>query len=181
MLRGAVARRYAQALYEIAQDKNTLEAIEQELKGVAEAIEGTRELQKVLYHPQVLPGEKKNLLKAIFGDKISAKTLHFLSLVVDKRRENYISGIAAEFSFLANEARGKVAAEVTTAVAIDEQQKQELIKVASRLAGKEVEPTFAVDPSLIGGVVVRIGSKVIDGSIKTRLATIKSRLMSKTS
>ncbi|GAB6179324.1 ATP synthase F1 subunit delta [Desulfotomaculum defluvii] len=181
MLRGAVARRYAQALYEIAQGKNTLEAMEQELKGVAEAIEGTRELQKVLYHPQVLPGEKKNLLKAIFADKISTETLNFLGLVVDKRRENYIAGIAAEFFVLANEARGRVAAEVTTAVAIDEQQKQELIKVASRLAGKEVEPTFAVDPSLIGGVVVRIGSKVIDGSIKTRLATIKSRLMSKTS
>lgn len=181
MLRGAVARRYAQALYEIAQAKNTLEIMEQELKGVAEAIEGTRELQKVLYHPQVLPGEKKNLLKAIFADKISAETINFLSLLVDKRRENYISGIAAEFSVLANDARGKVAAEVTTAVAIDEQQKQKLVKVASRLAGKEVEPTFTVDPSLIGGVVVRIGSKVIDGSIKTRLATIKSRLMSKTS
>ncbi|ABO51655.1 ATP synthase F1 subcomplex delta subunit [Desulforamulus reducens MI-1] len=181
MLRGAVARRYAQALYEIAQEKNALEAMEQELKGVAEAIEGTRELQKVLYHPQVLPGEKKNLLKALFTDKVSDETLNFLGLVVDKRRENYIAGIAAEFSVLANEARGKVAAEVTTAIEIDEKQKQELVKVASRMAGKEVEPTFGVDPSLIGGVVVRIGSKVIDGSIKTRLATIKSRLMSKTS
>ncbi|MEW6065836.1 F0F1 ATP synthase subunit delta [Desulforamulus profundi] len=181
MLRGAVARRYAQALYEIAQAKNALETMEQELKGIAEAVEGTRELQKVLYHPQVLPGEKKNLLKSLFADKVSAETMKFLGLVVDKRRENYIAGIAAEFSALANEARGKVAAEVTTAIELGEEQKQELVKVASRLAGKEVEPTFAVDPSLIGGVVVKIGSKVIDGSIKTRLASLKSRLMSKTS
>lgn len=181
MLRGAVARRYAQALYEIAQAKNTLEAMEQELKAVAEAVEGTRELQKVLYHPQVLSGEKKAILKALFADKVSAETMKFLGLIVEKRRENYIAGISAEFSALANEARGKVAAEVTTAVEIGEDQKQDLVKVASRLAGKEVEPTFAVDPSLIGGVVVKIGSKVVDGSIKTRLASIKSRLMSKTS
>lgn len=181
MLRGAVARRYAQALYEIAQAQNTLEAMEQELKGVAEVIEGTKELQKVLYHPQVLPGEKKNLLKALFADKVSAETLKFLSLIVDKRRENYIAGISAEFTALANEARGKVAAEVISAIELDQAQKQDLIKVASRMAGKEVETTFAVDPTLIGGVVVKIGSKVIDGSIKTRLANLKSRLMSKTS
>ncbi|GAB6159031.1 F0F1 ATP synthase subunit delta [Desulfotomaculum varum] len=181
MLKGAVARRYAQALYEIARDKNALDTMEQELKGVAEAIEGTRELQKVLYHPQVLPGEKKKLLKALFEGKISAETMNFLGLVVDKRRENYISGIAAEFAALANEARGKVAAEVTSAIQLSDEQKQQLIQVASRLAGKQVEPTFAVDPCLIGGVVVKIGSKVIDGSIKTRLAALKSRLMSKTS
>lgn len=181
MLRGAVARRYAQALYEIAQAQNALETMEQELKGVAEAIEGTKELQKVLYHPQVLPAEKKNLLKALFADKVSAETLKFLSLVVDKRRENYIAGISAEFTALANAARGKVAAEVISAAELDQEQKQDLIKVASRMAGKEVETTFAVDPALIGGVVVKIGSKVIDGSIKTRLATLKSRLMSKTS
>lgn len=181
MLRGAVARRYAQALYEIAQANNTLETIEQELKGVAEAVEGTRELQRILYHPQVLAGDKKNLLKTLFADKVSVETMKFLGLVVDKRRENYIAGISAEFSALANEARGKVAAEVITAVEVNEEQKQELVKVASLLAGKEVEPTFAVDASLIGGVIVKIGSKVIDGSIKTRLATLQSRLMSKTS
>ncbi len=181
MLRGAVARRYAQALYEIAQTNNTLETIEQELKGVAEAVEGTRELQKILYHPQVLAGDKKNLLKTLFADKVSAETMKFLGLIVDKRRENYLAGISAEFSALANEARGKVAAEVITAVQVSEEQKQELVKVASRLAGKEVEPTFAVDASLVGGVIVKIGSKVIDGSIKTRLATLQSRLMFKTS
>lgn len=181
MLRGAVARRYAQALYEIAQAKNTLETLEQDLKGVAEAVVGTRELQKVLYHPQVLPSEKKKILQALFAQSVSEETMKFLGLLVDKRRENYIEGIALEFSSLANQARGKVAAEVITAIDITEEQKQELVKVASRMAGKEVDPTFAVDPSLIGGVVVRIGSKVIDGSIKTRLAGIKARLMSKTS
>lgn len=181
MLRGAVARRYAQALYEIAQANNTLEAIEQELKGVAEAVEGTRELQRILYHPQVLAGDKKDLLKTLFADKVSAETMKFLGLIVDKRRENYIAGISAEFSALANEARGKVAAEVITAVEVGDEQKQELVRVASRLAGKEVEPTFGVDASLIGGVIVKIGSKVIDGSIKTRLATLQSRLISQTS
>ena len=108
--------------------------MEPDLRRCCEAIDGTREIQNVLYHPQVLPGEKKNLLKALFTDKVSDETLNFLGLVVDKRRENYIAGIAAEFSVLANEARGKVAAEVTTAIEIDEKQKQELVKVGSRMA-----------------------------------------------
>ncbi|AEG61891.1 F0F1 ATP synthase subunit delta [Desulforamulus ruminis] len=181
MLRGAVARRYAQALYEIAVAKNTLEVLEKEMKGVAEAIEGSRELQKALYHPQVLPGQKKELLKAIFGDKVSQETINFLGLVVDKRRENYFSGIAAEFVALANAARNTAAASITSAVELGEEQKQEILKVLTKLSGKEVDPVFMVDPSLIGGVVVRIGDKIIDGSIKTRLATLKSRLMSKTS
>lgn len=181
MLRGAVARRYAQALYEIALAQKALETMEQEMKGVAEAVEGSRDLQKVLYHPQVLPGEKKNLLKALFADKVSNETMKFLGLIVDKRRENYISGIAAEFIALANAARNTAAAQVTSAIEFDENQRQEILKVLAKMSGKEVDPTFAVDPSLIGGVVVRIGDKIIDGSIKTRLATLKSRLMSKTS
>ncbi len=181
MLRGAVARRYAQALYEIAVGKNTLEAMEKEMKGVAEAVEGSRELQKVLYHPQVLPVEKKTLLKTIFAESVSEETMKFLGLVVDKRRENYIAGIAAEFVALANAARNTAAAKVTSAIELGEEQKQEILKVLAKLSGKEVDPTFEVDPSLIGGVVVRVGDKIIDGSIKTRLATLKSRLMSKTS
>lgn len=181
MLRGAVARRYAQALYEIGEATNSLEVLEKELKEVVETIEGSRELQKVLYHPQVLPSEKKKILKAIFGAEYSAEAMKFLGLLVEKRRENYIVGIAAEFVALVNKARNTAAASITSAVELSEENKQELLKVLAKLSGKEVSPTFEVDPSLIGGVVVRVGDKVIDGSIKTRLATLKSRLMSKTS
>ncbi|RYD01310.1 hypothetical protein N752_30405 [Desulforamulus aquiferis] len=79
MLRGAVARRYAQALYEIGEATNSLEVLEKELKEVAETVEGSRELQKVLYHPQVLPTEKKKILKAIFGAEYSAEAMKFLA------------------------------------------------------------------------------------------------------
>lgn len=181
MLKGAVARRYAQALYEIAEATNNLLVLEQELKAVAETVEGSKELQKALYHPQVLPAEKKKVLQALFGSTYSKETMNFLGLLVDKRRENYIVGIAAEFVALANKSRNAAAATITSAAELNEEQKQEILKVLAKLSGKEVDPTFAVDPSLIGGVVVRIGDKVIDGSIKTRLATLKSRLMSKTS
>ncbi|AEF95450.1 ATP synthase subunit delta [Desulfotomaculum nigrificans CO-1-SRB] len=181
MMKGAVARRYAQALYEIAVAKGTLATLEEEIKGVALAVEGSAELQRVLYHPQVLPGQKKELLAALFADKISQESMNFLNLIVDKRREKYITGIAEEFVALANAARNTVTAKVTSAIELDEAAKQDILKVLAKISGKEVNPTFRVDPSLIGGVVVQIGDKVIDGSIKTRLATLKSRLMSKTS
>lgn len=181
MMKGAVARRYAQALYEIAVANNTLETMEEEIKGVAQVVEGSTELQRVLYHPQVLPEQKKELLKALFADKVSRESMNFLNLVVDKRRERYITGIAEEFVALANAARNTATAKVTSAMELDEAAQKDMLKVLAKISGREVNSTFQVDPSLIGGVVVQIGDKVIDGSIKTRLATLKSRLMSKTS
>ncbi len=181
MLRGAVARRYAQALYEIAVDKKSLDALEEELKAVSAVVESERGLQQILFHPQITVSEKRQVLKELFEGRISETTLNFLYLLVDRHREAYLSGIVEEFIILANAARNMVDAKVISAKALSKAQKKELANVLNRLAGKEVNPEYAVDASLIGGLVVRIGDKVIDGSVKYKLEALKTRLMSKTS
>jgi len=176
MLRGAVAGRYAEALYDIASKQNLVDTIEAELKAVEVILAENNDLQKVLYHPQITAANKKELLNKLFKGKVSDVTGNFLALLVDRRREAFFGDIVAEFVSLANVVRNIVAAQVASAVELNDKEKGNMDQILAKLTGKKVQTSYAVDPSLIGGVVVRIGDKIIDGSIKTRMATLKERL-----
>ena len=176
MIKGAVAGRYAEALYEIASGKNLVDQIESELRAIETVLNENKDLQQILYHPQITTASKKELLEQIFKGRISEVTGNFLALLVDRRREAFFGDIVAEFTNLANAARNIVAAQVTSAVELDDKERGKLDQVLAKLTGKNVQTSYTIDRSLIGGVVVRIGDKIIDGSIKTRLATLKERL-----
>jgi len=176
MLRGAVAGRYAEALYDIASKQNLVDTIEAELKAVEVILTENNDLQKVLYHPQITAADKKELFNQLFKGKVLDITGNFLALLVDRRREAFFGDIVAEFVSLANVVRNIVAAKVASAVKLNDKEKGKLDQILAKLTGKKVQTSYAVDPSLIGGVVVRIGDKIIDGSIKTRMTTLKERL-----
>lgn len=176
MLRGAVAGRYAEALYDIALKQNLVDQLEAELKAIEEIFRGSADLQQVLYHPQITIADKKDLFNNLFKGKVLDVTGNFLALLVDRRREAFFGDIVAEFVNMANTARNIVAANVASAVELNDKEKGTLGQILAKLTGKKVQTSYAVDPSLIGGVVVRIGDKIIDGSIKTRMATLKERL-----
>lgn len=182
-MRGPVARRYAAALYDIASEKKVLpkyksmvDRVEGDLKAVEKILAENIDLQKLLYHPQITPAAKKELLNQLFKGQISDVTGNFLALLVDRRRETYFADIVAEFVALANAGRNIVTAQVASAVELNDKEKGELNRILAGLTGKKVQTSFTVDPSLIGGIVVRMGDKIIDGSVKTRLATLKERL-----
>ena len=176
MLRGAVGARYAEALYEIAEREKAVDTIEQELQAVDAIIRENRDLQKILYHPRVTPEDKKSLLGDLLSGKISAVTLEFLKLLVERQREQFLSDIVSYYTNLANKARNVAEAGVSSAVDLTAGEKQLLADLLNKLTGKKVETSYKVDPSLIGGIVVRIGDRVIDGSIRTRLATLREHL-----
>ncbi|WP_337999113.1 F0F1 ATP synthase subunit delta [Desulfofalx alkaliphila] len=176
-----MARRYAQALYEIAVDNNKLDAMEEELKGVSQVVESERGIQRILYHPQITAAEKREVLKQLFEGRVSETIMNFLYLLMDRQREAYLNDIVVEFIHLANAARNKVDAQVVSAVELSDGQKEQLAGVLNKLAGKEVSPEYKVDASLIGGLLVRIGDKVIDGSVKHKLESLRQRLMSQSS
>ncbi len=183
MLKGAVAGRYAEALYEIAskgkavpKHKSMVDSIEAELKAVDAVFKENTDLLNLLYHPQITADDKKNVLDKLFKGKISNITGNFLALLVDRRRESFFGDIVEEFVRLANVDRNIVTAQVATAVELNNDEKRDLNKILARLTGKKVQTSYTVDPSLIGGVVVRMGDKIIDGSIRTRLVDLKERL-----
>ncbi|MFZ5652522.1 MAG: F0F1 ATP synthase subunit delta [Bacillota bacterium] len=176
MLRGAVGGRYAEALYQIAVRDNAVDTIEKELSSVEALIRESRDLQKVLYHPRITTDEKKSLLSELLSGKVSGVTMEFLKLLVDRQREQFLSDIVSYFVSLANKARNITEAVVTSAVEMTSDEKQSLAEILNKITGQKVETSYSVDPSLIGGVVVRIGDRVIDGSIRTRLATLREHL-----
>lgn len=177
MLKGAVAGRYSAALYEIAAESNKVDQIEEELKAVNVILQENKDLQKVLYHPQITATAKKELLDQLFKGKISELTLNFVELLVDRRRETFFGDIVAEFIAQANVGRNIVAARVTSVVDLKDQEKSAVDQLLARLTGKKVQVSYGTDPSLIGGLLIRIGDKVIDGTIKAKLAALGDRLM----
>jgi len=176
LIRGAIAGRYAQALYEIAAQEKKVDDLEQELLAVEQLLKQYPDWRKILLHPQITPVEKKELLKKLFEGRLSEITGNFLALLIDHRRESFLGDIVAEFVAAANAGRNIVTAQVTSAVELDDKEKSKIIAVLNRLAGKKAQVAFAVDPHLVGGAVVRMGDKVIDGSVRARLTSLRERL-----
>lgn len=176
MLRGAVGSRYAEALYSIAEANGTVDKVEEEIKAISELVNANKELQKILYHPRITAQDKKDLLKSILDGKVSDITANFLYLLVDRQREAFLGDIVEFFTDLANKARNIAQAEVSSAVELSKDEKKKLAEVLGKITGKKVQTIYSVDASLIGGVVIRIGDKVIDGSVRTRLANLREHL-----
>jgi len=176
MLKGAVGSRYAEALYAIAERETAVEAIEQELVAVEALVRENRDLQKMLYHPRITSEDKKSLLSELLSGKVSEVTMEFMKLLVDRQREQFLSDIVEYYVSLANKARNVTEAKIASAVELTSEEKKDLAAMLDKITGKKVETSYIVDPSLIGGVVVRIGDRVIDGSIRTRLATLREHL-----
>jgi len=177
MLENAVARRYAQAFFAIAQEKDMVDRLENELKTVVDEINSIEDLKKVMDHQLISPEDKKNILNQIFSGEISEITVNFLDVVVDKYRAPYIPAIYEEFVSYANEARNMADAQVNAAVAITDADIKDIVAKLEAATGKTIRLQAKVDSSLIGGVIVRIGDKIIDGSLAGRLAKLKDNLL----
>lgn len=173
----AVARRYARALFELAQEKGQLDQVDREFGMVVSMIEANRQLRATMDDVLIAPEVKQDLVSKLYAGKVSDLVLNFLKLVVRKRREAYFPQIYRAFLDLANEARGIVEVEVRSAVPLPDETVQNLEgKLVSRL-GKRVKFQTQVVPELIGGLVVRVGDELLDGSVKTRLVRMRDRLV----
>ncbi len=177
MLNMAVARRYAQALFDLARDKGQIEQVDGEFSMVVNLIESNRQLKAVMDDVLIAPDVKRGLVEKLLTGKVSPMFMNFLTLVVRKRRESYLAQMYRAFLDLANEARGVVEVEVRSAVQLPDETLQRLEgKLVSRL-GKRVKFSTQVAPELLGGLVVRVGDELMDGSVKTRLHRMHDRLL----
>jgi F-type H+-transporting ATPase subunit delta len=173
---GIVAKRYANALFALANEKNILEQVEEELRGVGRAFESSKELQTFLQHPQIATAVKKEKLGNIFSGKVSEYVLSLLLLLVDRHRENLLGDLVDEFIKLTNGARGIVDATVYSASLVKD---EELKAIAEQFGGKlkkTLRVSNVVDPSIIGGLIIRIGDRIYDGSIKGKLTRFEQSL-----
>ena len=175
MAREAI-RGYAQALFSVAQAEDALETVEDELFRFARALEQEGELRESLTDPALPIERKKAVLRDILGERASTHTISILGFLVEQGKARELSAIVDELVALASEQREAAVAEVRTAVPIDETQRDELAKALEQATGKKVEMKVVVDPSILGGVVARVGDQVIDGSIRRRLELARDQL-----
>lgn len=172
-----IVRRYATALFGAARKAGLIDRIESDLGLVSYVMETSPRLVDALHSPLVPGASKRDILRDIFADKVHQLTLSYLYLLVNKRREGAILPTEEEFLLLANEARGVVAAEVTTAVRLERDEEARLKARLATMTGKDIHLVKNVDPEIIGGVLVRIGDTVIDGSIRGQLAALREQLL----
>lgn len=175
MSRTVIARRYAIALFELAREKGELDRVEQELDQVVETLERVPELKEWLTAPAVDVERKKALIAERFQG-LSAWTKNLLFLLLDRGRQGLISRIAEEYKHLADEARGVAEAVVTSALPLTEKEKEELAAVFEARLGKKLRVTNVVDSDLLGGLIVRVGDHLYDGSLRTKLIRFRQKL-----
>lgn len=176
MRRTAVARRYAQALFQVAVGREAVDEIEADLQAVLGLLREVEDFKRVWEHVLIRPSAKEAIIERVFADRISPPTLNFLKLLCEKRRERHLAGIYEEFRRLANDARGIAEATVEAAMPLSDSLLTSLQEALRKATGKEVRIRTRVRRELLGGIVVRIGDRVIDGSVKGRLNRLRDRM-----
>lgn len=173
----AVAERYAGSLYELAAQSKQISKVEGDLGRFEALLAGSDELTRMIKSPVFSADEQFKAITAIADKaKITGLVGNFLRVVAQNRRLFAVPGMIKAFREIAAEARGEVAAEVTSAHDLSAAQKTELKAALKSVAGKDVSITVTVDPSLLGGLVVKMGSRQIDTSLKTKLNSLKLAL-----
>ncbi len=169
-----MARRYSTALFELSEEAKATDIVLSDLIAFAKLIGGNGELVKFVKSPVVAIEEQLNVVKEICA-KSSANTLtaNFLALVTKNARLNAIEEIILAFQQQVAQARGEVVAQVVTATELAQVQSEELTQMLEKTLGKKVQLELNVDPAILGGLVVRVGSKMIDTSIRTKLENLK--------
>jgi F-type H+-transporting ATPase subunit delta len=172
-----VAERYAGSLFDLAARANALAEVERDLGRFEALLDGSDDLARLIKSPVFSSDEQLKAISAI-ADKANITGLvgNFLRVVARNRRLFAVPGMISAFRRIAAENRGEVAAEVTSAHALTPAQEAELKAALKGVAGKDVSIAVTVDPSLLGGLVVKIGSRQIDTSLKTKLNSLKLAL-----
>lgn len=172
-----VAEPYAEALIDLAKSKASLKETTNDMNIVLQFLANSNDLKKFLSNPLITKEAKKNVLKDILGEQISNNSLTFLLLLVDRDRINGLDGIIQKFLELAYEEDSIAIAKVTSSIQLSAQQQQNIAEKLKIISGaKQIKLALKVDPQLIGGFTIEIGSKLIDTSIRGQLRQISSLL-----
>lgn len=171
------ALRYAKALYAVAQAAGAVEAIGRDLEQALRAFAGAPELEAVLGRPWIKPAERRAVAVGVAARVgCNRQVQDFVGLVAERGRTDHLEEIVAAYADLADAAHGRTRGEVRTAVPLLAEERERIAARLGQAVGKRVLLTEAVDPSLLGGFVARVGSLILDGSLDGQLARMRERL-----
>jgi F-type H+-transporting ATPase subunit delta len=177
----AIARNYAETLLALAQRNGgdaTIDEFSAALDELITLLQDEPRVRMFLETPVVEVSAKKDALRHTFGGRVPELFLRFLMVVVEKRRASHLPEIATQYRGLVDEIRGRVRAQVTLAREPDETLRREIRDSLQRSLDREVLATYQVDEDLIGGVIIRVGDQILDGSVRRRASELRRRLLS---
>jgi F-type H+-transporting ATPase subunit delta len=175
---GSVARRYAKAIFAIGEEKGNFELLGRQLNELADLWKDSPELRQTLENPVFKQSQKRAVLQGLMPRLAPARQVQSLALLLLERgRIATLPAVARAYEEMCDERLGRVRARVLSAAPLDLPSETEIRKALERRTGKKVLMTMVVDPSLIGGVVTHVAGMVLDGSVASRLAVLKNRLL----
>lgn len=172
---------YAQALLSLAKSQNLTDRFGEDAAALINLLQESEELSQFLANPLTKLEAKKAVLQQVVGEQVHPYMRNFLMLLVDRRRILFLGGICKQYQSLLRELNQTVLAEVTSAVELNDAQRQTVReRVMAMTAARQVDLETKIDPDLIGGVVIKVGSQVVDASLRGQLRRMSLRLNSAT-
>jgi F-type H+-transporting ATPase subunit delta len=172
----AAARRYAKALLDVALTQGDPATVKAALDRLAALVRDNAELRLVFQHPAIPAEKKRAIARALGADEDSPLVGRLLDVLLDRQRGDLLADLAPAFTRAWNAQRGVVEAEVVGAMPLEEAQRQALQAAAEKATGRAVELRSAVDPGLVGGLLLRMEGRVYDGTVRARLGALRERL-----
>ncbi len=176
MLKGAIARRYAEAIFQIARRQNTVDRTLDDVQGIAQLF-AQRKLSYLLREPKIPTQRKEKVLRDALTPHVLPTSLNLALLIVQRELVEVMPNIATELEKLVLDYRNQAVAEVTTAAEMDRTEGAQIQRVLEHRTGKQIIMHTRIDAGILGGVVARVGDQVIDGSIRNRLHVLQQQLL----
>lgn len=177
MNESTIGRNYAEALLALGRKNDQIEKFGELLNGIADAMRDDQTLRTFLESPKLAASHKIEILEKALGRRVPPLFLRYVETVIQKRRQMLIPEIATEYQSLLDEAENRLHANVTVAREPGEPERDALARQLSRLFGKRVVPHISTNPAILGGLIVKVGDTVIDGSVRKRLSVLKQRML----
>ena len=178
MREATVSRNYAETLLELARRAEDLAGWGKLIQDVANAMEDDATLRLFLESPKVSEAQKSAVITEALSDRVPRHFLRFLLAMIRKRRQMLIPEIATEYFNLVDQSEGRIHANVTVARESSESERNAIAEQLSKVLGKQAVLHVNVNPAILGGVIVKVGDTVMDGSVRRKLATLRGRILS---
>ena len=171
-----IASRYAEALFQVGEESNSTTKLYEELNAVLDILKSDKNFYNVLKSPLISKGEKKEIIENVFNNRIENDLKNFFKILIDKERISYLELIQKSFKELLNEKNNIIEGKAITAIPMRKEEIKKLVENLSSKYNANIILENIVDKTILGGILVRLGNKEIDGTIKTRLENLKQEL-----
>jgi len=172
-----VARNYAETLFELARRNESIQEYGDALGMVAGLLEDDSRFRTFVETPRIDDENKKDVIRKVFRDKAPKQVINFVLITIDKRRQTLLREISAEYLLLLDDHLGREHVEVTVARPLDDTTANVVSERLSKMLGKQAIPHIRVKPEILGGLIVRTGDMIYDGSVRRRLEDLRRRLL----